>query len=242
MLTRSLCAAALTALSTTAALGQAAEADVEALRDLDEILATMPGADQVEDVVYYDMSSNGRVEALVKMNGNCDQGYCEWKLFAEQEDGWQAVGSGFSRNVRFEPTEGSGAVLNADDITYAYSGGTSIYMWGDLLQGVRPMEAENAEYELIAARTPFEQTARIRLEKYELDLNGDESPERIFLIGGLYYKVGQWGTPYAVFDANDELVLSGVSTDAPRIFPLSDTPGSLVLNVVPSGIQVSKIN
>lgn len=240
MLNRLLCAAALTALTATAALAQ--EVGTPALDELQEILDTMPGASQVEDVVYFDMSNNGQVEALVKMNGNCDQGYCEWKLFAEREDGWQAVGGGFASSVEFEPTAGAGAVINADDITYAYSGGASIYMWGDLLQGQTPLEASNDEYALIGATTPYDQTSRIRLEKYELDLNGDEVPERIFLIAGLYYKVGQWGTPYAIFDANDELVLSGVSTDMPRIFPKSDAPGSVVIEVVPAGLRVSEIN
>ena len=101
---------------------------------------------------------------------------------------------------------------------------------------------QDDEYALIGATTPYEQTSRIRLEKYELDLNGDDVPERIFLIAGLYYKVGQWGTPYAIFDATDELILSGVSTDMPRIFPKSDAAGSVVIEVVPAGLRVSEIN
>ncbi|MBW3243552.1 hypothetical protein KUV57_12840 [Epibacterium sp. DP7N7-1] len=240
MLTRMLSATAISALTVTAGLAQ--ESDTQALNDLQIILDAMPGADQVSEVSYFDMSSNGQVEALVKMNGNCDQGYCEWKLFAEREDGWQAVGGGLASSVKFEPTEGSGAVINADDITYAYSGAETIYMWGDLLQGQTPQQANNDEYAMVGASTPYDQTSRIRLEKFELDLNGDDVPERIFLIAGLFYKVGQWGTPYAIFDANNELILSGVSTDMPKIFPKSETSGSVVIEVVPAGLRVSEIN
>ena len=236
--------AILTLLSVAAGplMAQETSVDPASREALEQMLTEMPGADTVRDVVYYDMSRNGYEEALVTMDQNCDQEYCDWKLFAVGDEGWRAVGGGSGHFVHFEPTEDNGAVLNTDDITWAYSGGSTIYMYGDLLQGVAPTEASNEEYDLVAANLKYTETARMRLDRYEVDLNGDNVPERVYMIGGLFYKAGQWGTPYMIFDANDNLVLQGISTDMPRIFPMSEKPGSIVANVTPAGLQTVEIN
>lgn len=231
---------ALAALALTVAAPVVEAAESSPPEDLAEILEQMPGSDQITEITYFDMSSNGRSEALVYLGGLCDQGACEWKLFAEGESGWRAVGGGAAQSVAFEPTMDSGAVVNADGITWAYSGGPSMYMWGDLLEGLRPEAASDEEYRLVGGTSQYKETSRLRLEKFELDLNGDSHPERIFLIGGLHYKVGMWGTPYLIYDQNDDLILSGVSTDTPRIFR-SAHGSSVVVNVVPAGLQVAEI-
>jgi hypothetical protein len=243
MLKTNLAVLALVSAAAAAPLSaQTVDADPASHEALDGILAEMPDSETIREVSFYDMSRNGFDEALVTMDRNCDQGYCDWMLFAVGEDGWHAVGAGNGNDVRFEPTEGGGAVLNSDDITWAYSGAGSIYMYGDLLHDFAPAEASDEEYELVASNTKYDQPVHMRLDRYEVDLNGDEVPERVFMINGLFYKAGQWGTPYVIFDANDTLVLEGITSDLPLIFQKSDTPGSIVLNVTPSGFQISEIN
>ncbi len=211
--------------------------------DLEAVLEAMPDSEMIRDVEYYDMSRNGYDEALVTMDRNCtEDGFCDWMLFALTDDGWRAVGNGSSRDVHFESTEDGGAVLSADDILWAYSGDQSVYMWGDLLSGMRPEEATRDEYLLVAEKTKYKEPAYMRLERYEVDLNGDGSPERIFMVRGIHYKAGQWGTPYVIVDRNDDIVLTSVTTDLPRIFPKSDAPGSYVVNLVPAGLQVNEVN
>lgn len=204
------------------------------------LIDEMPDADQVASVSAFDMSQNGTPEGLVVLGDDCENSSCEWRLFAETQDGWRAVGSGVAKDAFFEPLADGGAVINSDDITWAYSGGDTIYMWGDSLQGAKLEPASDIEYSFIGANTEYTATPRVELSRYTIDLNGDGSPERIYLIGGLYYQVGMWGTPYVVVDGNDEVILTGISTDRPRVFPDKDG-GSLVVNVVPVGIQVNEI-
>lgn len=239
MIKRLFTTALVSAAAASGALAYEGEASIP--QELSEILEMMPEAANVDSVSLFDMSSNGRPEALVRLKDNCEHGSCRWILFAELDDGWRAVGNGLARSVRFEPTQTSGAVVNADDVTYAYSGGSEIYMWGDLLQGSQPRAASDEEYRLVARSTPYTETAQMQLETYEVDLNGDGSAERIFLVGGLLYQVGMWGTPFAIFAGDDSVVMTGVSSDLPRIFPMSDAPGSLVLSVMPAGLQVAEI-
>ena len=148
----------------------------EAIPDaLINLIDAMPDAADVASIATFDMSRNGTVEGLVVIGSDCEKSSCEWRLFAEGETGWRAVGSGVAVDPYFEPLADGGAVVNSDGITWAYSGGDAIYMWGDLLQDADFESASDADYVLIGARTEYTSTPRIDLGKYTIDLNGDGS-------------------------------------------------------------------
>lgn len=147
-----------------------------------------------------------------------------------------------SQDVFFEPTDGGGAVINSDDVIFAYSGGRSIYMYGHMLAGKHPTKGTQEELAWLAENTDYTETSEVRLEKFVADLNGDGSPERIFIIGGIYYLAGAAGNPYVIVDADDDIIIEGRSPDGPRIFPKSEGSGSIVVNPLPAGMQVFEIN
>ncbi|MCW3784657.1 hypothetical protein [Defluviimonas salinarum] len=241
MKSRLFLASSLALLAAFPALAEAAASGFEPPAGLLEAIDAVAAGREILETHFLDMSGSGQPEALVELGGDCPDGLCDWSLVALTDAGWTEVGVGSAREVGFEETEGGGAVVNSDGVTWAYSGGAGIYPWGDLLQGARSDTASGEDLALIAASSKYTETEKMRVDRYTLDLNGDGADERIFLVGGLYYAAGTWGTPYLIYGSDGALILEGASADMPRIFPMPDGKGVQVIDVVPAGYMVNEI-
>lgn len=218
----------LLALATLAFAGAAQAGDP----GLDAFISGMPKSEKVMDVSTHDMGKDGSLEALVRMSEPCEADGCEWRFIAKSGDGWSIAATGLAKDAYLEKTEGDDAVLNTDGITWAWSGSV-LYPYASLLESATGVAASSEEIAFIATNSEFTLSDKFTATLYRLDLFGDGSDDRIFLINGLYYTVGTWGTPYLVFDSENKLLDSGVSMDMPRIFKAADGDGFHVVEVTP---------
>lgn len=199
---------------------------------LDSFLAEMAASEKVLDVSQHDIGKDGVPEALVRMAEPCEGTACEWRFVAKTDAGWTVVSKGFAQDAYLEKTAGDEAVLNTDGVTWAWSG-SMLYPYASLLEGVTGVAANAEEIAFIAKNSDFTDTEKFDAHLFRIDLFGDGTDDRIFLINGLFYKTGTWGTPYLIFDAADRLLDAGVSMDMPNIYRGSDGKSVHVLEVTP---------
>jgi len=218
----------LVVLATLAFAGAAQAGD----QGLDAFIAGMPQSEKVLDFATHDIGKDGSLEALVRMSEPCEGDGCEWRLITQTVDGWVFAATGFAKDAYLEKTAGDDAVINTDGVTWAWSGWV-LYPYASLLENATGVEATAKDIDLIAKSSEFTETDKFTATLYRQDLFSDGSDDRIFLINGLYYTVGTWGTPYLIFDSENRLLDSGVSMDMPRIFQASDGDGFHVVEVTP---------
>lgn len=199
---------------------------------LDAFIAAMPDFGKVRDVSTHDIGKDGSLEALVRMSEPCEADGCEWRFIAKTGETWTIASTGFAKDAYLEKTAGDDAVLNTDGVTWAWSGSV-LYPYASLLETATGVEANAEEIDFISKNSEFTLTDKFTGTLYRLDLFGDGSDDRIFLIDGLYYTVGTWGTPYLIFDSENKLLDSGVSMDMPRVFKAADGDGFHIVEVTP---------
>lgn len=225
---------------TAAAVNADIVIEFEPPEALTEAIAQHEDHGRFSGVSYYDVSGDGMVEGLVTY-GNCTgPGGCDWRLFADMGDAYGVFAEGNGRDVFLEPTSPAGALLNLDGVTYAM-GDEGTYIYGHLLQGLRPDPVAQGDYELVTKNTGYTNTARMDLQKFMVDIFGDAALETVYIIGGSEYALGNWGSPYAIFDAAGALVMDGISADGPLIFKSPMINGTTVANVKPSGIEIIRL-
>ena len=195
----------------------------------------------VHDAILEDLSQDGSLEALVILGSECGTAECEWRLIADRKGEAVTVASHVSRDIHIEPTEGNGRVIVADGIIWAYDG-VQVFPFADALSSVVGKPALDREIDMIATTTRFTRTEDMDVTLYRADVIGDAREERIFLIGGMYYAEGAWGTPYLIYDADQTLLFEGASADYPRLFPSADRQSLSVVDVVPAGFGISVID
>lgn len=207
---------------------------------LDAFLAAMAEGEAVLDVSRHDLGKDGSEEALVRMSSPCEGQACEWRFVAKAETGWTVISSGFAEDAYLEETAGGDAVVNTDGITWAWSG-TKLYPYASILENTPAVKATADELSFIAKNSKFTEGEKFTASLFRFDLFQDGSDDRIFLIRGLYYTVGTWGTPYLIFDDADRLIDSGVSMDMPRIFRNAKGEGIHVLEVTPVSTAIKTV-
>ena len=206
---------------------------------LELLLSEMPDANLVTRITHQPMDAGYLKEALVEFGDECDAtDGCRWLAFSEYKDGWRAIGEGRAHQVSFSEVDG-GHQINADGMRWDFKGGDEITLAPGLLAGKAPMPADPRFLQLLAEKTQYKLTDQIRLEKYAVDINNDGADEILLMIGGSYYAAGSWGTPYVIFDATDQPVLSSITSDLPKIFPWG--AGAIVVDAVPAGLVVHEI-
>lgn len=206
---------------------------------LRDFVAALGATAPVKTALYADMSGNGEQQALVIFD-NCDDAGCEWQLVAHKRDGgFQAVGASWGQNVTFEATAGNGAVVNADGVTWAYSGHW-IYPFGSLLDHVQPQPGTGADAEAIVAATEFKDVTTKDVTTFKINLSeSSDGMEKIHLIGGLHNSFGQSGYPFVVADAQGAVVTSGLAIDMPFVFSAGENGGTTIVWNTPSGYQTA---
>lgn len=173
----------------------------------------------VADVLYRDMDGDGFQEALIRLDECADDkpDLCSWVLAAKTQTGWGVVGSGQAETISFDERGEQTFVINADGVIWTWDGAHFLPGLG-LLYETRAREAVAQDIALIVASTDFEDLARRNVGVYALDLTGDGTSERVFMINDSFYRVGTWGTPYIIATHDDTIISQGVSSDLPRVF------------------------
>lgn len=216
------------ALATLAFAGAAQAGDP----GLDAFIAAMPDFGKVRDISTHDIGKDGSLEALVRMSEPCEADECEWRFIAKTGDAWAIASTGFAKDAYLEKTAGDDAVLNTDGVTWAWSG-SMLYPYASLLENATGVEANAEEIAFIATTSEFTLTDKFKATLYRIDLFGDGSDDNIFLIKGLYYAVGTWGTPYLIYNSENKLIDAGVSMDMPKIYQAADGDGFHVVETTP---------
>lgn len=198
-------------------------------------VAMDPDAAAAIDVEYHDLNADGEMDALVRMDQACDgesKAPCRWKVFLGGE-GHEALASGSAYLAFIEPTVPEGGVVSLDGVTYAATP-NGLVMYGDFFAQLPTSEVTAEDYELVASATSYNETHLLSLEKRQVDLFGDGRPETIYSVLGSYYQVGVWGTPFVIFDAANQLVLSEVTSDNPQLFQSPQMEGVRIVITSPS--------
>lgn len=184
----------------------------------------------VVDVFYSDMSGDGQAEALVIMD-DCDaSAICSWRLYASRDGNIALVGGDRGRDIRFSGTAGGGAVVWADGVTWAFSGGTS-YPFGSLLDVMEPTRGMASDVAAINDQDMFEVRGEANVALYSADFL-PELPgiERFYQVGGLENNYGDSGYPHALVDEDGRLLSYGLSLDIPSLFAAPDGGLTMITN------------
>jgi hypothetical protein len=200
---------------------------------LEEALEALQAEGGVVDVSSVDMSRNGDLEALVRMEAPCDETGCEWRLVARTAAGFDVVATGMARDAFLEETDEGGAVLNADGATWAWSGDI-LYPYASLLESLQARRGDAEDFALVTSTSLYTDAADMTLYRWDADLFEDGEIFRIFSIGGISYTIGGWGSPYLIYGENGALIDSGITSDIPRIFRGSDGASVIVIDVGPA--------
>lgn len=203
---------------------------------LDEAIAALQAETDILDVTSVDMSRNGDLESLIRLNSPCDDSGCEWRLVARTADGFDVVATGMARDAFLEETDGGGAILNADGATWAWSGDI-LYPYASLLESIQAKRADADDVALVTSTSRYTKAAEMTLDRWDAELFDDGEIFRIFAVGGIYYTIGGWGTPYLIYGENGALVDSGISSDLPRIFKGGSGASVTVIEVGPAAFN-----
>lgn len=209
--------------------------------EMENFVYNIDAAEGILDASYSDMSGDGQAEALVILN-DCDaDGSCSWRLYAHRGGNVSIVGGDRGRDVAFSGTDGGGAVVWSDGVTWAYSG-YSAYPFGSSLDGLTPTRGTASDVEIMNAQPEFNlRGAPTDIDVYLADfLPGMEGAERFYVARGLQNSYGTSGYPYALADAHGRLLDYGMSLDTPAVFP-REGGGLTILTNGAAGISAVQI-
>lgn len=213
----------------------AAASPMDAFRTAIERFAETHGAVRAE---MLDLNRNGLVEVLLVQDDPCGPDGCAWSLLA-QGAGIEEVASGVGLRIDLVSTEPSGGLLEVDGVTWALIEG-GLFPFGDAIGLSLNRATASRELRAIQALPGFSDVALedIRTWSFTYPMSGQIQNAHVHVIMTWDLQVGTWGSPYVVLDNDGGLLLEGVSTDVPRIFPALEGDGFTVVDVVPAGFQI----
>lgn len=216
------------------------EGSTDQVIEMENFIYNVAEAEGIVDVFYTDMSGDGQAEALVIMD-DCDaDGTCSWRLYAHRGGNIAIVGGDRAADVSFAGTEGGGAVVWSDGVTWAY-GGYSAYPFGSVLEQLSPSPGTATDLDVINAQDEFSVTKAASIDVYLADFLPEVAgAERFYQVRGLENSYGAMGYPYALADDKGRLLDYGFSIDTPAVF-LREDDGLAVLTNGPQGMSVTII-
>lgn len=189
-----------------------------------------------------DLDGDGVNEALVRRPTDCEGSACAWALMQNSPEGWVPITAGRAARVDFVQT-GSSAALVADGVLWAWDG-EQLYPAADLLEGTfvdaAPADLDLAHDLLGLSHIPAG-TASSGISA-QADVDGDGAMDRIVVITDQAWMLEGAYSPFSVIGAAGELIASGYSMDAPRLYPASGAFTATIVSVTPAGLQVQPIS
>lgn len=175
---------------------------------------------------YGDIDQDGSQEALVTWSNDCNEAGCLFGIVDLTADGgYGTVAYQYGQEAHLVSND---AVIDANGVYWTWNG-SALLPWAD----------EYGHLEFYTGR-PNDKAAILKIQPWHkgmvnydikianIDLVGDEMPERFMMLHGNKYAVSQ-ASPWFIFDADDRLLAQGVFTDRPFLFHLTDRKGAAVI-------------
>lgn len=208
---------------------------------LDEAAQAFGGQHGETESFMLDLDQSGSPEILLVQVENCLEDGCAWQLLRETHSGLEEVSSGLAWNASMERTFPAGGVLMTDGITWALND-AGLFPFGDILGLTSQRPTRTSELERIQEIAGFETVSASDIDSWSFSysVDGDAVFAHVHVLTGDEFLIGHWGSPYLIFDHDDNLMQEGVSSEFPRIFPDPDADGFSVVDIVPAGLIIQR--
>jgi len=220
----------LAALTTLAALPAAAQEHDLALNSA--VNGLMVG--KAASAAFADIDQDGDIEAMISYRDQCTVAGCLFSIVDKLEDG--TLGEVAFQYGETPTLVSEGTVINANGVYFNWTGFALLPYFDsyDTLQFYPGTPADKAS---ILEVSPWLSNLRhYDIMIANVDLYGDEVPERFAWLDGSEYAVAQT-TPYFVFDADGRVVTDGAFLDRPFLFSLSDRKAAALITYNGAGFE-----
>lgn len=179
----------------------------------------------VTDVQYIDWFDRGDFSAIVRTD-DCDEGICQWLFVTRIGDGYEPAGGGYSANIAIEQTDGTGRIIAADGVKWAWTG-YEMVPWGDIVSYVTPRAPRSDE---IAQLKGHLQDASILVENSKVwDIDPFGAVWNHHLVE-LPSGADNWGagTRYVILNRDGHVILDDNFEKRPYIFPTYERRAAVI--------------
>jgi len=181
-----------------------------------------------------DIDQDGSLEAMVSYSEDCTIAGCLFSIVDVAADGELA-------EVAYQYGEAptlvsNGTVIDANGIYFNWTG-FALLPYFDTFEQLEFYSGTEEDRARILEIAPWMTTLRTYdIRVANVDLFGDEMPERFAWLDGPEYTVAQT-QPYYVFDAEGEIVTNGAFLDRPFLFNLSDRKAAALITHNGAGFE-----
>jgi hypothetical protein len=184
-----------------------------------------------------DFDGDGHQETLALDDKSCAAGdLCDWHLIGKSGN---ILVSGQGKKVAMVPST-TVPLIDTDGVLWTWDG-LRISPFGSLLETLKPAQVRPHHIDMITTKTAYTERDQLELGVWEADLLMRPGIETIMVVYGTYYSMGGSLSPYAIFDAQGELLVDGISMDMPRIFAGAPGEGFTLVDVHNAGFTLREV-
>jgi hypothetical protein len=176
---------------------------------------------------YGDIDQDGAAEALLVFTDDCNEAGCLFGIVDETAEGALDV---VAYQYGESPTLISEARMIAANGVYWTWTGRNLHPWADIYDTLEFYPGTGADRNKILEVKPwFDHMRNYHIQIANVDLIGDETPERFMWLDGPGYKVAQ-ASPFFIYDDEGELLMEGTFLDRPFLFNLQNRKAAAVIS------------
>lgn len=207
----------------------AQDAGVQLQSAVNELLVGKAGYSQIGD-----LDQDGEPEAIVSYEDNCTIAGCLFSVVDKAADGTL---SEVAYQYGEAPTlVSNGTVIDANGVYFNWTGFT-LLPYFDQFEKLETYSGSNEDKAKIVELSPWLKDVRnYDIRMANIDLIGDEAPERFAWLDGHEYKIAQM-KPYFVFNSDGDIISNGAFMDRPFIFNLSDRKAAALITHNGAGFE-----
>ena len=199
----------------------AQEADISLQTTINETLVGKTATFEIAD-----LDQDGTNEALISYTDNCTVAGCLFSIIDKTATGEIAeVAYQYGQTPEIVS---EGTVINANGVYFNWTGYT-LRPYHDIYQSLAFHDGNYNDRAEILKRAPWFRTMPSNdIRVANVDLIGNEAPERFVWLDGLEYKVAQM-QPWYVFNTDGEIIADGTFIDRPYLFNLNDRKATAII-------------
>jgi hypothetical protein len=175
---------------------------------------------------FADFDQDGELEAIVTYAEDCGPGGCLFSIVDLDAEG--SYGEVAYQYGQTPTIVSGGTVIDANGVFWTWSG-HSLLPYYDFFDTLEFYPGTGAEQATLMELEPWRSVLRnYDIQMANVDLFGDQTPERFAWLEGSEYKVGQ-ASPSYIFSEAGEVLMQGTFIDRPYIFPLKDRKATALI-------------
>ena len=199
----------------------AREVDIPLQTAINEVLIGRTATFEIAD-----LDQDNTNEALVSYTDECNVAGCLFSIIDESATGKMAEVAYQYGQAPMLVSEGT--VIDANGV-YFHWNGRALRPYHDIYRSLEFHDGDRDDRAEILKIVPwFDNMGNSDIRIANVDLVGDEAPERFAWLDGLQYKVAQMN-PWYVFNVNGEIIADGAFIDRPYLFNLRDRKAAAVI-------------